>query len=60
MKNPALTPKEIRNKLGLTLEEVATAAGVSRSTILRSESKKRFSRIPMVAAAHRKALGLAP
>ncbi len=54
------TPRELRESLKLTLEELAAKAGISRSSIVRAEHHERFSRIPMIAAAHRKALGLAP
>ncbi len=52
------TPKELREALDLTLDALAEKAGISRSSILRAEKNKRFSRIPMIAAAHRKALGV--
>lgn len=52
------TPKEMRESLHLTLDELAVKAGISRSSILRAEKRRKFSRIPMIAAAHRKALGV--
>ncbi len=57
-KTEPVNPKKLRESLGLSLTQLAAKAGISRSTILRVEKKKRFSSIRSIAAAHRLALGI--
>ncbi len=52
-------PRAAREKMGLSLSKLAEISGVSRSSICRAERFGRWSRFAAIAAAHKKALGIA-